>query len=145
MRLYYCTKSHFLFVNDMLKIKPSLKFGKVVRNSLRNSAESFWNHNKNYNASGKIVNAEIVCHNSFWTLIARKAVQEVTGFTFLITISLFTKKREIINYDRTIGTYRIKLIFWRFCQKRRIDLEKRLTTPNVVVIRRWFYKWKVNQ
>ena len=32
------------------------------------------------------------------------------------------KKREIINYDRTIGTDRIKLIFQKFCQKRRVTL-----------------------
>ena len=48
---------------------------------------------------------------------------------------LCTKKREILNYDRTIGTNKIKLIFQKFCQKRWVDLEKRLITPNLVVIR----------
>ena len=51
----------------MLKMKLSLKFGKIIRNCLRNSAVSFKNHNENYNASGKIVNENLlsVCHNSF--------------------------------------------------------------------------------
>ena len=48
--------------------------------------------------------------------------------------SVYTKKREIINYDRTIWTNRIKLIFQKFCQKRKVDLEKRLITPRLVVI-----------
>ena len=98
----YITRSQFLFVSDMLKMKPSLKFGKIIRNCLRNSAVSFWNYNENYNVSGKIVN-EIFYHNSFLTSNATIAVQEVTGFTFLFTLPVFTKKREIINYDRTIG------------------------------------------
>ena len=51
-----------------------------------------------------------------------------------------TKKREIVDYDRTNGTNRIKLSFQKICQKRRIDLEKCLITPNLVVIRQWFYK-----
>ena len=51
-----------------------------------------------------------------------------------------TKKREILNYDRTIGTNRIKLIFRKFCQKRWVDLEKCLITPNLVVTRQEFYK-----
>ena len=140
----YITKSQFLFVSDMLKMKPSLKFGKIIRNCMRNSAVNVWNHNENYNASGIIVN-EIFCHNSFSTSILTKAVQEVTGFTFLFTLQVFKIKREIINYDRTIGTNRIKLIFWKFCRKRVVDLEKRVVTPNVVVIRRWFYKWKLKQ
>ena len=46
-----------------------------------------------------------------------------------------TKKREILNYDRTIRTNRIKLIFQKICQKRWVDLEERLITPNLVVIR----------
>ena len=44
----------------MLKIKLRLKFGKIIRNCLRNSAVSFRNHNKNYNASGKIVNENLL-------------------------------------------------------------------------------------
>ena len=60
-----------------------------------------------------------ICYrNSFWTLIATKAVQEVTGFTFLFYVtSVYTKKSEIINYDRTIGTNRIKLIFQKILPK----------------------------
>ena len=68
--------------------------------------------------------------------MATKAVQKVIGFM----LTVFTKKRKIINYNRTIGTSRIKLIFRKFCPKRRVDLEKRLITPNLVVIRQWFYK-----
>ena len=41
-------------------MKPSLKFGKVVRNRLRNSAVRFRNHNENYNASGKMVNENLL-------------------------------------------------------------------------------------
>ena len=37
----YITKSQFLLVSDMLKMKPSLKFGKIIQNCLRNSAVSF--------------------------------------------------------------------------------------------------------
>ena len=48
---YVCiTKSQFWFVSYMLKKKPSLKYGKIIRNCLRNSAVSFWNRNENYNA-----------------------------------------------------------------------------------------------
>ena len=49
----YITKSQFLFISEMLRLKRSLKFGKIIRNCLRNSAVSFRNHNENYNASGK--------------------------------------------------------------------------------------------
>ena len=66
----------------MLKIKLRLKFGKIIRNCLRNSAVSFRNHNENYNASGKIVNENVYCHNSFSTWIGTKAVQVVIGITF---------------------------------------------------------------
>ena len=34
-------KSQFLFMKEMLKRKISLKFGKIIRNCLRNSAVSF--------------------------------------------------------------------------------------------------------
>ena len=37
----YFAKSQFLFICEMLKIKRSLRFGKIVRNCLRNSAVSF--------------------------------------------------------------------------------------------------------
>ena len=65
---YICSpKSQFLFISKMLKMKLRLKFGKIIRNCLRNSAVSYKNHNENYNASGKIVNKNLlsVCHNSF--------------------------------------------------------------------------------
>ena len=62
---YICiTKSQFLLVSDMLKMKPSLKFDKIIQNCLRNSAASFLSHNENYYASDKKVN-EIFCHNFF--------------------------------------------------------------------------------
>ena len=41
-------------------MKLSLKFGKSIQNCLKNSTESFWNHNENYNASGKIVNENLL-------------------------------------------------------------------------------------
>ena len=44
----------------MLKIKLRLKFGKIIRNYLRNSAVSLRNQNQNYNASGKIVNENLL-------------------------------------------------------------------------------------
>ena len=44
----------------MLKIKLSLKFDKIIRNFLRNSAAGFGNHNENYNASGKLVNENLL-------------------------------------------------------------------------------------
>ena len=53
-------KSQFLCINEIQKIKLRLKFGKIIRNCLRNSAVSFRNHNKNYNASGKIVNENLL-------------------------------------------------------------------------------------
>ena len=56
----YITKSPFLFINEMLKMNLSLKFGKIIRNCLRNLAVSYGNHNKNYNASGKIVNENLL-------------------------------------------------------------------------------------
>ena len=56
----YFVKSQFLFISDMLKMNLSLKFGKIIRNCLRNSAVSFGNHNKNYNASGKLVNENLL-------------------------------------------------------------------------------------
>ena len=56
----YFAKSQFLFISEMLKIKLSLKFGKIIRNCLRNSAVSFGNHDKNYNASGKLVNETLL-------------------------------------------------------------------------------------
>ena len=34
----YIIKSQFLFISEMLKMKLSLKFGKIIRNRLRNSA-----------------------------------------------------------------------------------------------------------
>ena len=37
----YITKSPFLLVGDMLKMKRSLKFGKIIQNCVRNSAVSF--------------------------------------------------------------------------------------------------------
>ena len=37
----YLTKSQFLFVSEMLKMKVSLKFGKIIQNCLKNSAVSF--------------------------------------------------------------------------------------------------------
>ena len=37
----YITKSQFLLVSDMLKMKPSLKLRKIIQNILRNSAVSF--------------------------------------------------------------------------------------------------------
>ena len=49
-------KSQFLCISEMLKIKLRLKFGKIIRNCLRNSAVSFRNRNTNCNASGIIVN-----------------------------------------------------------------------------------------
>ena len=36
----YITKLQFLFVSEMLKMKLSLKFGKITRNCLRNLAVS---------------------------------------------------------------------------------------------------------
>ena len=53
-------KSQFLCISEMLKIKLRLKFGKIIRNCLGNSAVSFKNHKKNYNASGKIVNENLL-------------------------------------------------------------------------------------
>ena len=55
----YITKSQFLFISEILEMKLSLKFGKIIRNCLRNSALCFRNHNKNYNASGKMVNENL--------------------------------------------------------------------------------------
>ena len=37
----YFAKSQFLLIGEMLKMKPSLKFGKIIQNCLRNSAVSF--------------------------------------------------------------------------------------------------------
>ena len=56
----YFFKSQFLFISEMLKIKLSLEFGKIIQNCLRNSAVSFGNHNENYNASGKLVNENLL-------------------------------------------------------------------------------------
>ena len=53
-------KSQFLFISKMLKIKLSLKFGKIIRNCLRNSAVGFGNYNENYNVSGKLVNENLL-------------------------------------------------------------------------------------
>ena len=56
----YFAKSQFLLISKMIKIKLSLKFGKNIQNCHRNSAVSFTNHNKNYNASGKLVNKNLL-------------------------------------------------------------------------------------
>ena len=56
----YFAKSQFLLISEMLKIKLSLKFYKIMQNCHRNSAASFTNHNKNYNASGKLVNENLL-------------------------------------------------------------------------------------
>ena len=53
-------KLQFLCISEMLKIKLSLKFGKIMQNCLRNSAVSFINHNENYNASSKLVNENLL-------------------------------------------------------------------------------------
>ena len=37
----YITKSQFLFISEVLKVKLSLKFNKITRYCLRNSAVSF--------------------------------------------------------------------------------------------------------
>ena len=37
----YTTKSQFLFISEMLKMKLGLKIGKITRNCLRNLAVSF--------------------------------------------------------------------------------------------------------
>ena len=50
----YFAKPQFLFISEMLKMKLSLKFDKIIQNCLRNSVVSFGNHNENYNASGKL-------------------------------------------------------------------------------------------
>ena len=44
----------------MLKIKLSLKFGKIIQNCHRNSAVSFINHNENCIASGKLANENLL-------------------------------------------------------------------------------------
>ena len=44
----------------MLKIKLSLKFGKITQNCLKNSAVGFENHDENYNASGKLENENLL-------------------------------------------------------------------------------------
>ena len=125
-------------------MKLSLKFGKIIRNCLRNSAVSFKNHNENYNASGKISNWKSIVT----TLFEHRSQQK--PFKRLLDLRSYsryqcTKKREIINYDKTMETNRIKLTFQKFCQKHKFDLEKRLITPNLVVIRQWLYKWKLKQ
>ena len=56
----YFAKSQFLLISEMLKIKLSLKFGKIIQNFHRNSTVSFINHNENYNASGKLVNENLL-------------------------------------------------------------------------------------
>ena len=56
----YFAKSQFVLICKMLKIKLSLKFGKIIQNFHRNSAASFINHNENYNASGKLVNENLL-------------------------------------------------------------------------------------
>ena len=56
----YFAKSQFLFMSKMLKMKLSLKFGKIIQNCLRNLAVSFWNHTENYDASGKISNENLL-------------------------------------------------------------------------------------
>ena len=56
----YFAKSQFLLICEMLKIKLSLKFDKTIQNYHRNSAVSFINHNENYNASGKLVNENLL-------------------------------------------------------------------------------------
>ena len=56
----YFAKSQFLLINEMLKIKLSLKFGKIIQNCHRNLAVSFINYNENYNASGKQVDENLL-------------------------------------------------------------------------------------
>ena len=56
----YFVKSQFLFISEMLKMKLSLKFDKIIRNCLRNLAVCFGNHNENYYASGKLVNENLL-------------------------------------------------------------------------------------
>ena len=51
----YFAKWQFLFISEMLKMKLSLKFGKIIRNCSRNSAVGFENYDENYNTSGKLV------------------------------------------------------------------------------------------
>ena len=59
-KYFYFAKSQFLFISEMLNIKLSLKFGKIIRSCQRNSAVSFGNHTENYNASGKLVNENLL-------------------------------------------------------------------------------------
>ena len=56
----YFAKSQFLFINEMLKMKLSRKFGKIMQNCLRNLAVGFGSHDENYNASGKLVNENLL-------------------------------------------------------------------------------------
>ena len=56
----YFAKLQFLLISKMLKIKLSLKFGKTIQNYHRNSAVSFINHKESYNASGKLVNENLL-------------------------------------------------------------------------------------
>ena len=56
----YFAKSQFLLIREILKIKLSLKIGKIMQNFYRNSAVSFINHNENYNALGKLVNENLL-------------------------------------------------------------------------------------
>ena len=46
----YFAKSQFLFISEMRKMKLGLKFGKIIRNCLRNSTVGFGSHDENYNA-----------------------------------------------------------------------------------------------
>ena len=77
----YFAKPQFLFISEILKLKLSLKFGKIIRNCLRNLAVSFRNHYKNYNASGKLLNENLLSQ-FFLNIDRNKAVQVVTGFAF---------------------------------------------------------------
>ena len=56
----YFAKWQFLFISEMRKIKLSSKFGKIIRNCLRNSAVGSGNHDENYNASGKLANENLL-------------------------------------------------------------------------------------
>ena len=74
----------------MLKIKLSLKFGKIMRNCLRNSAVGFGNHDENYNASGKLENENLLsqlilnidrnksCSSGYWIYVRKSVALLIT-------------------------------------------------------------------
>ena len=88
-------------------MKLSLKFGKITQNCLRNSAVSFWNHNENYNAPGKIVNENLLSQ-LFLNIDSNKSRSRDHWIYVLIHVTSVRKSVKLLITTEQLGLTGLK-------------------------------------